>query len=302
MPRTVLIVLHGSPDDRQADAYQLLQEEAGREEAKRAGMSAEVLLAPGFDHLRVIRKRLGDPSAPPLDAVVVEPASATSMGLLLKELGGRVGLVFLNAWSPEIDGLAERSAAPLGTVSLDHRKIGQIQARQVARLLPGGGHALCVSGPQRSTAGAERLEGLKSALPASVTLYEAEAGKWTESDSILAFESWYGVYKARSFTVDVIAAASDELAVGARRACEAVRDAAHRTMLSKASLLGVDACPAFGQKLVDSGQLAASIATPATAGEAVRALRRLWERQEPLPRRALVEPRPYPPSSVAAPP
>jgi len=296
MSRTILVALVGAKEG-ETDAYQALQEETAVAEAAKAGVAAEIVLAPGFDHLRVIRKRLGDPSAPPVDAVIVEPASVTSMGLLLKELKGRTGLVLLNAWSPEVEEYARSwgSGLPFGAVSIDHTAIGQIQGGQVAALLPRGGHVLCVTGPLRSSAAAERLEGMKAMLPSEIALYETQAGGWMESDGILAFDNWYALYKTRNFSVDVIAAQSDELAMGARSACRSVTHLAHRAMLAKARLLGVDACPAFGRKLVDSGQLTASVLTPATTGEAIRRLRRFWESGQPLPVRVLAKAEPYPP-------
>lgn len=300
MGRTILVVLVGTEGAGQADAYQILQQEAAREEARRAGLSAEILLAPGFDHLRVVRRRLGDAAAPAVDAIVVEPSSISTMGLLLKELKGKTGLVFLNAWSEEVDACAKDwgKGLPFGTVSLDHAAIGRIQAGQIAALLPQGGHVLCVTGPLRSTAAADRLQGMKSSLPAGITLMETEAGKWMNSDGILAFESWYALYKTRSFTVDLIAAHADELAMGARSATQAVANAAHREMLLAAPLLGVDACPAYGRKLVDSGQLKASVLTPATAADAVRSLQRFWQSGQALPLKARTQPSPYPAGSA----
>ena len=298
--KTILVVLVGTEQAGQADAYQMLQQETAREEARKAGLSAEVLLAPGFDHLRVVRKRLTDASAPALDAVIVEPSSVSAMGLLLKELKGKTGLVFVNAWSEEVDSFAKGwgDRLPFGTVGLDHAAIGRIQAQQITALLPQGGSVLCITGPLRSPAAADRLSGMKSALPSGVTLYETEAGKWLEPDGIVAFETWYALYKTRSFAVDVIAAHADELAMGARSACQAVANAAHREMLVKAPLLGVDACPAYGRKLVDSGQLKASVLTPATVADAVRGLQRFWQSGQPMPLQTVTQPSPYPATSV----
>jgi ABC-type sugar transport system substrate-binding protein len=300
--KRVLVVLLGTTE-AEADAYQVLQKEAAAAAAVKAGVLLEILLAPGFDHLRVIRRRLGDTSAPPVDAVIVEPASFTSLGLLLRELKGRTGLVLLNIWAPEVDAHAKGwgKGIPFGTVSTDHKRAGQVQGRQIVTLLPSGGHVLCVTGPQRSSAAVERLEGMKLALPPEVILYETEAGGWTEGDGIIAFDNWYGLYKTRSFTVDVIAAQSDELAMGARSACRALAHAAHRQMLVKAALLGIDACPAYGRKLIDSGELTASVTTPATTGEAIASLRRFWDSGQILRLKALVEPGPYPASIVAPP-
>ena len=76
--------------------------------------------------------------------------------------------------------------------------------------------------PQRSSAAVEPLEGLRATLRLDVTFYEALAGGWAEQDGAGAFESWYGLYKTRTFRVGVIVAQSDELAVGAQTATDAV--------------------------------------------------------------------------------
>jgi ABC-type sugar transport system substrate-binding protein len=299
VPKRILVLLVGSADTKEADAYQVLQEESAVSEAKRAGVVAEIAFAPGFDQLRVIRKRMGDPTAPPLDAVIVEPGSVAATGLILKELKGRAGLVLLNAWSPEVEQYAATwGGLPIGTVSTDHAQLGQIQGRQANAMLGPGGQLLAVTGPQRSSAAIERLEGLRAALRPDVTFYEALSGGWTEQDGASAFNSWYGLYKTRTFRVDVIAAQSDELAVGARAAAEAVANPVHRDIFHKAKVLGVDACPGYGRKLVDAGRLAASVTTPANTGEAIRALGKAWESGRPIPLKAFTTPTPYPPTSI----
>lgn len=300
MDKRVLVVLVGSADAGQKDAYQLLQEEAARAEGARGRVAVEVVAAPGFDHLRVIRKRLRDGDAPPVDAVVVEPGSVSSTGLILRELRGKTGLVLLNAWSPDVEEQAKGwgEGLPFGTVSTDHTRIGRIQGQQVLALLPSGGQVLCVTGPQRSSAATERLEATKSVLASKIDLYETEAGQWLESDGIVAFDGWYALRRTRDFVLHVVAAQSDELAVGALRACEAVTNPLHRQMLLGARFLGVDACPGFGRGLVDSGRLAASITTPPNTGEAIRGLRRFWDAGRPLPLKMLTEPSPYPLSSA----
>lgn len=301
MAKTILVVLIGSKDGSQIDHYQSLQEETALTEAARAGLGVEIAFAPGFDHLRVIGRRLRDASRPPLDAVIVEPGSVSSTSFLLKDLKkAGTGLVLLNAWSDEVATYAKAwgDGLPFGTVSTDHARIGRIQGQQVAAFLPGKGHVLCVTGPMQSSAAVQRLAGLKSALEPGVILYEAEAGEWTQTDGASAFERWYAVHKSRSFVVDVVAAQSDELAIGAREASGAVTRPDHREMFAKTRFLGVDACPSFGRKQVASGQLAASVTAPANTGEAIRYLARFWKTGQPLPIQAFTEPTPYPPSSV----
>ena len=299
MPKRVLVLLVGSADTKETDAYQVLQEESAIAEAKSAGVTAEIVFASGFDQLKVIRKRMSDTAAPPLDAVIVEPGTVSSTGLILKELKGRAGLVLLNAWSPEVEEYARiwGAALPFGTLSTDHAQLGTIQGRQANAILGEGGQILAVTGPQRSSAAVERLEGLRATLRPDVIFYEALSGGWTEQDGGSAFHSWYSLYKTRTFRVDVIAAQSDELAVGARAAAEAVANPAHREIFRKMKVLGVDACPAYGRRLVDSGRLTASVTIPANTGEAIRALRKSWESGRPLALKAFTKPTPYPPTA-----
>lgn len=299
MPKRVLVLLLGNADTKETDAYQVLQGESAISEAKSAGIIAEIVFASGFDQLRVIRKRMSDTAAPPLDAVIVEPGSVASTGLILKELKGRAGLVLLNAWSPEVDDYARIWGAglPFGTLSTDHAELGKIQGRQANAMLAEGGQLLGVTGPQLSSGAVERLEGLRATLRPDVTFYEALSGGWTEQDGAGAFDSWYGLYQTRTFRVDVIAAQSDELAVGARAAAEAVANPGHREIFRKARVLGVDACPAYGRRLVDAGRLTASVTTPANTGEAIHALRKFWESGRPLALKAFTKPTPYPPTA-----
>ena len=106
------------------------------------------------------------------------------------------------------------------------------------------------------------------------------------------------MYKTRDFRIDVVAAQNDELAAGARSASEALTNSAHREMLGRPRFLGVDACPGYGQKLVDEGRLFASVTTPANTGEAVRSLKKFWEAGTPLALKSFTEPTPYPLSSA----
>ena len=171
MPKRILVLLVGSADTRETDAYQVLQGESAISEAKSAGVVAEIVFASGFDQLRVIRKRMSDTAAPPLDAVIVEPGSVASTGLILQELKGRARLVLLNAWSPEVDEYARigRAGLPFGTLSTDHAELGRIQGRQANAMLAEGGQLLGVTGPQRSSAAVERLEGLRATLRSAPT-------------------------------------------------------------------------------------------------------------------------------------
>jgi ABC-type sugar transport system substrate-binding protein len=297
--KRVFVLLIGNKERGDVNHFQLLQEETALAEGRRLDLDIEVAYAPGFDQLRVLKRRLMD-AASPVDAVVTEPASTSTMDLVLRELKGKTGLMILSAWGPSVEQSAAvwGSGLPLGTVSTDHTAVGKIQGRQVKTLLPGGGRMLCVAGPARSSAAQHRLEGLKSQLTDDVELHEISAGQWTESDGIVAFNDWYRVAKAGDPVVQVVAGGNDELALGARRACEALGDAGHRRALLEAKFLGVDGCPTFGERLVAEGALSASIVTPANTGLALNHLARFWTKATPVPLRSFTEARPLPGGSA----
>lgn len=299
MPKTVFVLLIGSRDRGEGNRFQLLQEQVALDQGKRSGLTVEVEYAPGFDQFRVLRRRLANPDAP-VDAVVTEPASTGAMELVLKELKGRRGLVLLNSWG----GVVEEYIGgwgrehPVGTVSTPHTTIGEIQGRQITKLLPEGGHALVVTGPQRSSAAQQRLAGLKATIGPGITVYDTEGGQWTEADGILAFNSWFGVHKTRQEIVAVVAGQNDELAMGAKSASRAVVSPAHRAAFLEARFLGVDACPGFGKELVDKGTLHGSIVTPPNTGLALTLLQAFWGEAKPLPPQSFTEVTPYPDSTV----
>jgi ABC-type sugar transport system substrate-binding protein len=301
MSKAVFVVLVGSKAPGQTDEYQLLQEQVAIEEGRRLGLEVEVVFAPSFDQLRTIRRRLHDSASRPVDAVVTEPSSSATMELLLRDLKGKTGLVLLNAWGPTVE---ENAASwgrqhPFGTVSTDHGRIGRIQGQQVSALVPRGGVALCVTGPPRSSAAEDRLAGMRATLRTDIHLLETSGGQWTEAEGSAAFNSWYGVFKARNDVVEVVACQSDELAVGAMRAAHAVANPTHREMFKRAKFLGIDGCPNYGKRLVDEGRLAASIVTPANTDMAIGSLAAFWNEGRALPLRAFTEGKPYR-SSVAA--
>ena len=98
--------------------------------------------------------------------------------------------------------------------------------------------------------------------------------------------------------VQVVAGGNDELALGARRACEALANTEHRDALLKAKFLGVDGCPTFGQKLVEDGTLTASVVTPANTGLALDQLSRFWKQGTPMPLRSYTKAAPLPSTSA----
>ena len=297
MVKNVLVLLLGDNDGRPVDLYQDLQGRTARARAQAVGIEADVVFCSAFGQYRVIRKRLSETDRP-LDAVVTEPATVANMVLILKDLQGHTGVVLLNAWDPVIETYQGGwgTKFPFGTISTAHTKIGELQGKQVSSVVAQGRSILVVTGPSKSSAAAERLQGLKSTVRPDIQVHDIEAGQWNETEGVIAFGNWYGVFKSRRETIEAIVGQSDDLAVGARRAATTVPNAEHAHMFTQAKYFGVGAVPGFGKEKVDDGTLHASIVAPPNAGTAIELLHEYWVARRPLPLRSFSEVVPYPAS------
>jgi ABC-type sugar transport system substrate-binding protein len=299
MSKKVLVVLIGDSEGKPVDLYQEAQGKQASAEGRTAGCDVEVFWATSFDQYGAVRKRL---AAAPVDAVVAEPASLATAGLILKNLQGKTGLVLLNAWDASFEPFLAGwgPSLPAGTISQPQRLIGEIQGRQLGAAFPKGGNVLLVTGPTRASAARERLEGLRATVGPELVLHTTEAGEWTEAFGILAFDSWYGVFKSRREEIHAIAGHSDDLAVGASKGGVAVVNPDHARMFARALLFGVGAVPGYGKEMVDGGRIKASVSVRPNAGTAIAMLKRFWADGSPLPARATSEAVPYPADSAGA--
>ena len=299
MDKNLFVLLLGNEAGEPVDLYQTLLEKEALTAGKDAGFDVQIAFARAFNQFAVLRRHLAEATSP-VDAVITEPWNASTMKLMLNELKGRTGLVLLNAWDPAVEtSRAEWGAGlPLGCVSTPHEEVGKLQGAQVSVLVPSGGAVLVVTGPGRSSAAQERLQGLRSTIRADITVHDTEASQWAEAAGIAAFNDWYRVFKSRHEDIHAIAGQSDDVAVGARAAACAVPNAKHAAMFSKAKLLGVGGCPGFGKDLVDDGALNATITLPASTGMAIGLLERFWRDGTPLPPQSFTTVAPYPETST----
>lgn len=301
MSRTVFVVLLGTEQGEPVDLHQALQRSEAIREGEAAGFKVEAVCAPAYDQFRVLKKRLADTSSP-VDAVVAETASSATLALILRDLKGRKGLVLLNAWDPLIEQSAPTwgEGLPLATVSMPHVEIGEIQGAQLSAIVPRDGSVLVVTGPPRASAAQERSRGLRARLRSDIKVHDTEAGQWSEAGGIIAFNSWYGIFKSRNETIHAIAGQSDDIAIGARSAAVAVPNPQHAEMFARAKVLGVGACPGYGLELVNEGTLHSSVIAPATAGTAMTLLNLYWTEKQVPPLRSFNPARPHPPTSAPA--
>lgn len=297
MSRNVFVLLLGTIDGAPVDLYQDLQGKTAEAMGKTIGIDVEVVFASAFGQYRVIRRRLSEADRP-LDAVIVEPATLANLDLILSDLRGRTGAVMLNAWDPAFETHMKDwpAAFPIGTVSMNHTKIGELQGRQVSSVVGQGASILVVTGPSRSSAAVERLQGLKSTIRPDVHVFDAEGGQWNEAEGALAFGSWYGVFKSRRETIEAIAGQSDDLVIGARTVALRVPNQEHARMFSQAKYFGVGAVPGFGKEKVDDGTLHASIVAPPNTGTALELLHQFWANGRALAPRFFSDVIAYPPS------
>jgi len=292
--RNVLVLLLGNNEGAPADLYQDLQGKVAVARGQALGMHVEVVFCSGFGQYRVVRKRLAEER--PLDALVIEPATIANTELILKDVKGRTGLVLLNAWDPLVETQFRDwpKGFPCGTISLPHPQFGELQGRQVSAVVGKQAAILVVTGPSRSSAAVERLQGLKSTLRADIQVFDTEAGQWSEAEGAIAFRAWYGVFKSRQERIEAIAGQSDDLAVGARSAALAVSNPEHARMFAEAKYFGVGAVPGFGKDKVDDRTLHASIVAAPNAGTAIELLDLYWTRGHALPQRSFTSVVPYP--------
>jgi len=202
-----------------------------------------------------------------------------------------IGWVFLNRRADYIEGLRSRHPRlPLSCVTTDHEEIGRIQARQFRALLPAGCAVLYVQGPPETAAARERLGAAEAGLEGSGIEVKVITAEWTEASGEEAMRGWLRLKSSEQFRPDIVGCQNDALAVGARRALQA-----HRMDLARVRFTGCNGLPNSGQRMVRSGELAATIMIDSCGGPAVELLDRMLKTGERSPPALVIPPRSFPP-------
>ena len=234
-------------------------------------------------------------------AVVIMPVSDVGHEQAMESLARKV-LARGAAWIVLNRDLADHVAkmreafpgVPASLVTIDNVEIGRIQARQAAALLPAnGGTVLYVLGNSATSAARDRrlgfLEPMK-ARGASVALVE---GLWSAASAERVVSKWLGSQGAKD-TLDAVACQNDPMAVGARRELNRLSAELGRPEWRRVPVLGTDGVPDEGRRLVDEGQLTATVVIPATSAAAVQQLARAWSGQGELPAKLVLPAQPHP--------
>jgi ABC-type sugar transport system substrate-binding protein len=153
---------------------------------------------------------------------------------------------------------------------------------------------LYVQGPLHSAVVRERLTGLRSGLqgkPIELTLIDAD---WTASGAEKAVAFWSRSGTSAGLRLDLVGGQNDQIAAGSRRALMGHADPERRREWAVLRYTGVDGLPEGGKRMVERGELAATIVCPSNAGPAVGLVARFLEGR-PGPPELVLPPLSYPP-------
>jgi ABC-type sugar transport system substrate-binding protein len=178
---------------------------------------------------------------------------------------------------------------PITAVGIDQVEIGRIQGRQFRKLLPEGhGLVLYVQGPADTSAARGRLAGASAELESTGIELKVVEGQWTEASGEQVVSRWLRLKQYEKLRPDVVGCQNDAMAVGARRAL------ASDPAVSRMPITGVDGLPSGGQRLVTSGELAATVIVPPSTGPAVRLVAEFLLEGARLPEQVVLQPTPFP--------
>lgn len=277
--------------------YQMEQAASARTAAQNLGVDVEILFADGnaITQSTQILKHVQAPPEKRPSGIVVEPVGGTALPQVGKAaVTANIGWAILNRDADYITDLRRITKLPVFSLSTDHEAVGEIQAKQLAALLPGGGHVLYIQGPSENAATKGRLLGLNRILQPNVRLTTLRA-QWTEESARRCIESWLTLTSGKKVAMDVVAAQNDAMAIGARKALLGVAHPGEREMWQAVPYLGVDGVPNTGQTWVRASTLRATVVTPATAGEAIVMMAQSLIKGTMVTERSYISPTSYPP-------
>jgi ribose transport system substrate-binding protein len=273
--------------------YQREQANAAQAAASQAGFELRVIYA-ASDAITQAKQLLAAVQAPVGErptAIVVQPAGTSMPHVAKAAVQQNIGWIVVNRAADYASELrAVRPGVPVAGVAIDNVEVGRLQGRQFAALLPGGGTVLYIEGPAIDVS-KQRHAGTLETLPPAIELQSAR-GRWTAESGAQALQIRLGLRGTK--LPDLIGSQNDDMAMGARRAVEALPPGPQRDQWLSIPYTGVDGVPATGQAWVQKQLLAATIITPPLAGLAIELLAKAHGGQS-IPERTLVPPSSYPP-------
>jgi ribose transport system substrate-binding protein len=277
--------------------FQAEQAASAQIAAHEHGVDLNIVYAEGdtiTQSTQILKTIQADPSLRP-DGIIVEPAGGTGLPQVAKaasEAGIAWGLV--NREAEYISELRRSSKTAIFLVTSDHKEIGRIQGKQLNALLPEGGSVLYILGPTESAQVKDRKSGFEAVCSTNlrVTLLR---GKWTEESGLRSMTTWLKLGVSSKVTIAAIAAQNDAMAMGARKAFEAIGNPREREKWLGLPFIGADGLPKTGQAWVRTGLLTATVVTPPMAGQAVQLMASALRTGMHVPERTVAYLESYPP-------
>jgi ribose transport system substrate-binding protein len=274
--------------------YQREQASAAQVVANQAGIDLRVIYA-GGDAITQTKQLLAAVQAPAAErpsAIVVEPAGTSMPHVAKAAVQQSIGWVVVNRAAEYIGELrALKPGVPVASIAIDNVEVGRIQGRQFEALLPGGGTVLYLEGPAIDVS-KQRHAGTLETVPHNIELQSAR-GRWTAESGAQALQIRLGLRGTK--LPDLVGSQNDDMAMGARKAIEALPPGAQRDQWLSIPYTGVDGVTTTGQAWVQKQFLAATIITPPLAGLAIEMLVKALRTGQPIPERTFVQPTSYPP-------
>jgi ABC-type sugar transport system substrate-binding protein len=272
----IALFLHDRLNDYQARLQTDCEQAARRHDLRLVIHSAD---KNAESQMRQIRSILSMPESKRPRAIVVSPVSEIAMMPLIydaAQLG--VGWVFLTRWNDAVHAMRRQyPKVPIFAVTANHVEIGRIQGKFARALLDPGDELIYIQGPLATSSSRRRREGFVKELADTRDLRLSEFNSdWSQLGGEAVMKSWLSTFSLQKVPRFVVVAQNDNMAIGARTAVFDNRSRANDALLADLRVVGCDGSPTFGQRMVQSGQLRATIIIPPVAGRAVDELVSSW--------------------------
>ncbi len=282
-----LRVIVSLPND---NAYQHQQSIAAKAAGERLGLDLQVIHAKddSITQSQQLLEFIQTRAETRPDAFLVEPVTGTGLPRVAEAaVAAGMAWVISNSDVEYVSALRKKTHVPVFTVTQGQREIGRIQGQQMAALLPHGGSVLFVAGPSMSSVAVLRQEGMEAAKPRTIQLTTLRS-KWSEESAYQSVSAWLKLATSRAERIDLVAAQTHELALGARKVLQTVDDARQKQRWLEVPFIGIGV---FSQvkPLVDGKLLNAAVVTSVTMGLAIGILVRALEGKGQPQERTIVE-------------
>jgi len=226
------------------------------------------------------------------NAIIVEPVGGAGLPRVARAAAqAGIGWVVVNWDVTYLEDLRREFSVPLFAVTSDHREIGRIHGRQLAKLISNGGSVLYVRGPSHSPPAQQRSSGLYETKPAHIDIMALRAS-WTSQSAMHAIDSWLRLSFSREIPFCGVLGQDDSMALGSREAFQEEYDAERWLRLP---FIGCDGLRKTGQAWVRRGLLAATVIVPPNTSLALEMVVKQIRDGLSMPIRTLTTPQSYPP-------